>query len=258
MEKARDDFVKSYNEIKEEINKIYVAPTGLKGINGWEFSILRDRSVRLESEITDYITEDNSRIQDHIANMPVILDLSGFVGESLEKAPKEVKFQKEIQSKLTEVAGFLPELSAQAQQYFNKAKDLKAKAESVLDRVDNAVNFLGDIEKIQESKTEIEKAYITLYGMWKTKKSCTVKTDFADFYNMYIQSIEFSKNGDDKYKSDIRITLKQVTKAKKDETGKGEKKVDGQKAQTINMGEVPKNQSIEFKIGDKFIKWIKG
>jgi hypothetical protein len=201
----------------------------------------------MDSEITDYITESNAKVQDHISLNPIIIELSGFVGEVFEEAPKDIKYQKAVQSKLNEFAGFAPKLSTQAQEYFKKAKDLKAKAESVIDKVDNATNFLRDIENIDPSKTAIEKAYKILSAVWKTRLLVNVKTEFSTFARMAIQSLEFSKSNDEKYKSDIRITLKQITFAQKAKLIEGSGRVDGQKATMVNQGEVNENKSVGYK-----------
>jgi hypothetical protein len=216
-------------------------------MNGFEFSILENRSVRLNSDITDYTTEDNARIQDHIALHPIVISLGGFVGEVFEEKPKNLKYQQAVQSKLNELGGLAPQLSAQAQEYFNKAKDLKSKAEAVLDKVDNAINFLKDIETFSESEdnenAKIKNAYKVLFGLWKSKTEMTIKTDFADFSNMFIESVEFSKKGTEKYKSDISIILKQVKRAVNTKT-KAEKRTATQKAEMVNRGEVSANKSV--------------
>jgi hypothetical protein len=251
----KQSFFNSYDSLKTGITeKLYENNKLLvDGINGFTFSILNNRSVKLGGEITDYITENNAKVQDHISLNPIIAELSGFVGEVLEEAPKDIKYQKVAQSKLNEFGGFLPELSVKAQEYFNKAKDLKAKAESIIDRIDNAANFLRNLENIKPELTKIERAYIVLSEAWRNRMLMTVNTEFSVFTNMAIQSFEFSKNSDEKYKSDLRITLKQITIAKKIEK-KADGRTNGQKATTINQGEVAKNQSTAHSGKTEFLK----
>jgi hypothetical protein len=64
---------------------------------------------------------------------------------------------------------------------------------------------------------------------------------------MAIQSLEFSKNSDEKYKSDVKITLKQITFAKYrklESSGRSE----GQKSNVVNLGEVGENDGVAYKI----------
>jgi hypothetical protein len=248
----------SYNEIKEDIAKKYEGNRLLvDGISGFKFSILKNRSVKLGSEITDYITENNAKIQDHISLNPIILELSGFMGEIVEESPKDLKYQKLLQSKLNEFGGFLPELSVQAQEYFEKAKVLKAKAESILDVMDNVENFLGHLQELyrkrsdkgsgsdDEPKTEIRGAYGILSAAWRSRKLLTVQTEFEELTNMAIQSLEFSRNSDEKYKSDIKVIMKQITLTQVQQN-KGTERITGQKSSDVNQGEVCYNPTERF------------
>jgi hypothetical protein len=235
-------------KISEGLRSIYVAPPGLRGIAGWEFSLLNRRSLRLESEITDYVTENGGRVQDHISLSPVILELSGFVGESLERAPREIRYQREVESRLTRLADFLPELSVQAQASFNGLLEAKRNAEDLVQRLDNSLGFLGDLEDSLAGDSNIGKASRILMACWQQKIPLVVKTDFSDFENIHIQSLEFAQASDERYKSDITITLKQITTTSRQRTTLAATRLFSQKSTAVNYGEAGKNSSTLHKI----------
>jgi hypothetical protein len=231
------------------VKNIFLAPVGLHGIDGFEFSVLRDRSLTLDSEITDYPIENNSRVQDHISLMPIMLELSGFVGESVEHESRLGNNMGKIASRLTQISSFFPVLSEQAQEYFDEFLETKKKLSYYGEKISSGVGFLRDVLASLAGDTNIQKAYRVLSSCWYEKIPLVVKTDFADFENMFIKTIKFSTNSDEKYKSDIAVTLKQITSTSR-QTTTLEGRLVSQKAETINYGEAGKNSSVMVKIKD--------
>jgi hypothetical protein len=243
------DFLTRYNELKNSLARVFVAPPGLWGIDGWEFSILRDRSIELKSEISDYLLEDGSRVQDHISLDPITLNLSGFIGEVLEKAPRQLNYEPTVQSKLNEIAGFLPQLSVQGQQQLDRIRALRDRATRVISRVDRGIGFLASFPLDSEGSSIVQ-AFSKLRHCWQHRVPLTVRTEFCDLDNMYLQSVKFSQNGEEKYKADLTIVLKQITTVAHRTEDSGSR-VDSMKSKAVNLGNVGKDSSVAFKLYGK-------
>jgi hypothetical protein len=72
-------------------NSAVLRPKSAEGIGGFVFDIPDNESVQLQSDITDHYTESNSFLNDHIVRKPIILTLSGFVGELVYRSPAGVE-----------------------------------------------------------------------------------------------------------------------------------------------------------------------
>ena len=103
--------------INDLTTKYILKPLGAKGIAGFVFDIEREHRIELKSEITDHYIEDNSTIQDHISKAPVLITLTGYVGE-IYNAPQgkvndvesmaKTLFAEAVKEKLTDIAALLP------------------------------------------------------------------------------------------------------------------------------------------------------
>ena len=61
----------------ELVGKYVVSPVVNLGIGGLAFDIFEEHKVELQSDITDHYVEDNTAIQDQIANRPLKFTLRG-------------------------------------------------------------------------------------------------------------------------------------------------------------------------------------
>ncbi|GHU26619.1 hypothetical protein FACS1894152_1610 [Bacilli bacterium] len=246
---AKDTLLNTIDRVEdtifEESTESYVLSSGTVK---FEFSVLGERSINLSSEMTDYVVENNSKVQDEVSLSPIIIELSGFVGEVVEKVPRDIKYTGLIQSKLSMVAGFAPELSAQAQEQFNKLLDLKEKAGQLIDKIASAGNLVDSFFTASESA--IKTAYSKLCIFWKNKTDVFLRTSFADFSSMKIINVKFVENGSELLKSDISLTLKQKTTVKKVPANNMNRTM-GQKATTVNQGQMGKDESTL----NKWIGW---
>ena len=57
------------------------------------FDIITEHSLSLQSQITDNWLEDNTPVNDHIANSPTVISLSGLSGELVYESPTDAIFE---------------------------------------------------------------------------------------------------------------------------------------------------------------------
>ena len=93
------------------IGEAIVNPLTNTGIAGFKFHIAQTEQVRLENEITDFYTDINSPIQDHIVRKPLTITLSGLVGDYQYSINELKDFISKITPTLELVKQFLPQLS---------------------------------------------------------------------------------------------------------------------------------------------------
>jgi hypothetical protein len=195
-------------------------------------SLLKNAEISIENEITDYVLEKNAKVQDHISHAPIEISLNVMMYWYVDEAPKKITGQSFIENKLSAFSGFAPNLSIKAQEYYNKATDLKRKVEAAARKVDNGVNFFLNI-----LETSGNNPYLTAYKVLKNASdigmTLTVNSSFASIENMVIKSLRFS-NSNDIDNANITISLKQINLAKKSVALVGRLK--SQKAQMVNNG----------------------
>ncbi len=190
-----------------------IKPYTARGIGGFVFSISDDDRVELRAEVTDYVVEDNSTKQDHIALKPVQLTLRGFVGELeniVDNSPNGVVGV--LAQRLTAVSNYLPLFSPGALQAQSKA--LAAGQTSIIDSLDAYVkktqNLATSLGVTLPGQTKQEQAFSNLFSMWASRQVMTVETPWKYFDNMVITSVVAEQDGKTRQISDISVSLKQM------------------------------------------------
>lgn len=84
-QQLQDVFTKSIN-----IGEAVVSVLSNTGIAGFKFHVPQKEQVKMQSEVTDFYTDTNSAIQDHIALKPVTITLTGLVGEYFYSVNQEI------------------------------------------------------------------------------------------------------------------------------------------------------------------------
>ena len=192
-------------------NNVILRPKTLEGISGFIFDIPDTDSLDLSSDITDHYTESNSFINDHIVRKPIMITLTGFIGELVYRKQSGIAgAAQEISNRLTIVDGYLGELTPGALQTAQIAVQAAQRAISginqTIDRTRNIVNFFTG-EGPEE--TAQEKAYRVLKALWKSSEFVSVQTPWDYFDNMIVKGVSFRQNGDSKSITDISVTLKE-------------------------------------------------
>jgi hypothetical protein len=198
----------------DEKNKALVTPKNAKGIGGFVFDIPDRDEITLESDITDHYTEDNSFLNDHKVEKPIIIVLSGFVGELVYKPTEGELKAQEVTNKLSAVSGFLPEFTSGGTQLLNQAAQIVTGAitavNQVIGRTKNIVSVLGG--ETQEETLQ-QKAFNTLEALWRSQDLMTCLTPWRYFENMVIRRISFRQDGDTEEITDITVELKEIRTA---------------------------------------------
>lgn len=241
-----------FNDIKDAWDKIFITPDKADlGIDAtFEFHIKKSESIKLQSTISDYVSEGNENIQSNITLQPLEFTITGSIGENFIKAPRINKLSKAIQQRLNPLGVFNSNLTTQAQQYLNKLDNVVEKIDNVIDKIGGAFDYVNNFTKNVELNQN--KTFLMLMTLWKSKKLLTVKSDFYTADNMVIQSIDFSQGEDTRDKSECSITLKQMTfatiKTKKVSSAMAKKLNNTNKGKTEG-----KDSSILAKSGKQFL-----
>lgn len=199
------------------VNKYILKPKNMKGINGFVFDSATDDSIQMSADITDHYTESNLSINDHVAIHPIRIVMKGYVGELIYNTnPSGVLgLFSSIQNALTTVPAYLGKYTPKGLQDVQK---VLIKGTSFVNKVDNyiarAKNIVGLFGKANKTNNQ-QDAYATLKNLFLSRVMCSVETPFEYFDgNMIIESIAFRQGENDKYLTDIWVTLKEIRVAK--------------------------------------------
>lgn len=178
------------------------------------FDIIQEHSISLQSQITDNWLENNTVVNDHIANSPISINLRGLSGE-IVYTPSTVdgalsyitdttknKFGTNIVNKLSVIPALLPPVS-----------NVTQKAMNVISYIEASQNRYSKlIERFTSStirQEKLRKIYQNLSALRETKIALFVQTPFGSFDNMYIQSLTL-RQANQNYIADIELSLKQL------------------------------------------------
>jgi hypothetical protein len=191
-------------------------PKDAEGIGGFMFDIPEAESLTLSSDITDHYTENNSYLNDHIVRKPIIITLSGYVGELLYEGPQGFELlAQELTNRLETVEAFAgdftPGVVQKAQAVVSQVQNTISAINQQLDKVQNIVSILS---KNGQEETKQQKAYNTLRTLWEKQEPFSVVTPWDYLDSMVIQSISVSQNEETEQITDISVSLKQIRQAK--------------------------------------------
>lgn len=189
-----------------------VRPKSAKGISGFLFDIPERESIDLSSEITDHYTENNRYINDHEIKKPIVLMLSGLIGELVFNPPEGLEGTlSEINNRLGTVDAYLGDLTPG---FVQAAETVTVAAESAISKINQSIDRLQNVVDFFEGEgietTAQEKAYNSLYSLWQSSTLLTVQTPWDYFIDMRITNIGFAQDADTKEISNISVSLKQL------------------------------------------------
>lgn len=175
------------------------------------FDTRGEEEATFESDITDNWVEDNKTMQDHIGLRPMVISLTGYVGELTNKLPQQLEdLEKEdINTKLSAISPFLPELTTQAQYIMNRTEEvyqIYEKANQTMPRLEKAMQGT----RLPKEITNQQSVFNTFHQYWQERRLCTVYTPFGVFDSMAIQSLHARQEEETVYMSEFRVTFKQV------------------------------------------------
>lgn len=222
------------------------------------FDIIQEHSINLTSQITDNWMENNTVINDHIANQPLVINLRGLSGEVvytpsttkgiLNDLYNAVNSRSKNTGVRTEKLGVIAQLIPPVDNITQAAKNVVSYVEASYKRYEKIItDFLSPSLK----QTRLKNIYQKLSNAWEMKTAFIVETPYSTFDNMYIQSLVLRQDNQN-YITDVEISLKQVNYTDTLTTQADEAvlaKYNGfQRAQESNKGKVqgikPNNDSV--------------
>ena len=215
----------SFNTIAQELNNgissgrefadnqvnAILQPKTAEGIGGFLFDIPREENIELSSDVTDHFTENNSFINDHVVNQPIIVTLSGFQGELKFERPSGIAgAAQQLQNRLETVEAYAgertPGFVQQAQSVVGQAQNAIATIDQTIDRAQNLVGLLGNVG---DGLTRQQQAYGELNALRLAKTPVTLQTPWRYFDSMIITSISFVQPENSADISEISVSLKE-------------------------------------------------
>lgn len=201
------------------------------GIAGFKFHIPQTEAIKLENDITDHFTETNSTIQDHIAQKPITITLTGLVGDYFYSVNQIEDMLARIVPTLTLVKEFLPSVSAAtaflkskkintfnslkskiASKYSgNETEAFKLNASTSVAAADfSYMDLFALFQQLYKLKSAQTRAYIFFECLWKARGLVTVETTWKRFNNMAVQSISVRRDNNADI-TDFSATFKQIS-----------------------------------------------
>ena len=208
------------------------------------FDIKKEYKYNLSSDITDHYVEDNVAIQDHIGLRPIILEVTGSIGEItlsevIDKEKNSRKIAGEIGigetqnnakgnifnsvdsylGRMGSLTSFTPNIINQSLDIYNTAKFGYATVSKIinLDKQDKVKSGFDYTEDYNEETIKITKQfnYIDWFKIqWQNRASFTIVTPYGVLTDMYIMDLIASQPENTRYITNLSIKFKQIRKAK--------------------------------------------
>lgn len=193
-------------------NKFILKPVNAKGIGGFVFSYEGETTVQLQAEISDHYSEQNTFRNDHAAQKPAKIVLRGYIGElAVNPSNGILGALATLQGKLTQLPSLLGKYTPAV---VPKIAALTTNATNFVNRVDSTIgraqNLVGLFVNSQVAKTNQEKGYQQLYGMFSSNQVFTLTTPFSYFRSVMIESFTFTQDETTKQWSEVSVTVKEV------------------------------------------------
>lgn len=221
----------------------------LKTAVEYYFDVISEHSIEMINQITDNYVENNTAIQDHIAQNPLVISISGISGEKVFRYDPTVANQLLAEARLqaAKMGNSINFNNLQAESFWDLvglgsyAKDLNKLsaipvlyppvsnyvqvAKNAVELVDAAVSKYRNIydsifNKEKGSSTEVlgeniltetrlKEIYNNLAQLRANNIALVVSTPYGIFPDMYIQSVRL-RQGNELYVTDIEMSLKQL------------------------------------------------
>lgn len=189
-----------------------------------------EQTVKVKSDITDHWVEDNTAIQDQIAQRPVMITTHGFIGELNDIPPLAIGTIQEILNKLTVISSYTPQLTETALIAYDTAFQLYQTAQNAVNAAvstwgtvnsQNGENVIGsngfnqgvfdpETGQITGNQNKQQLAFQQFYGYWTNRYLFTVQTPWAIFTNMAIDELTAVQSEETRMITDFQVTFKQM------------------------------------------------
>ena len=206
------------------------------------FDLKKDYKLNLSSDITDHYVESNVAIQDHIGLRPIIIEVSGCIGEKrllggtlftkLMAQYENPRYEQQSEEgknifnsidsylgRMGSLTSFAPNIVNQSLNVYNTAKYVYATTNKVinLDKKDNSGKSGYDYteayteETIQDSEQFDKINWFKI--QWWNRASFSIVTPYGVFNNMYIVELNAVQPENTRYVTNLNIRFKQIRKA---------------------------------------------
>jgi len=209
------------SSITDVAKSISVAPQDFQGgIGGFLFSMRLEENLELESQITDYLIEENSSIEDNIALSPLRMTLSGVVAELVYSDIEADILSETLKNKLGVMDLISPSFSTKVTQYI---ADAKIEYQQLMNAYEKANNIMKDFSKVltdnfgegkEPSLNTQQKAFNFFYSVWRSRQLVTVETPWAIFGDCAIEGVSFKQGAQSTAKTELTVKLKVLNFAK--------------------------------------------
>lgn len=226
---------------------------GATGIAGFKFNVPKTEQVRFENEITDHYVESNYAIQDHIARKPVVITLSGLVGDYFYSVNEIEDLLALITPTITLVRELIPQITSVVQKqkinFSNEQRQKLIKQEDGSYKINvngkqneyefNTMDLFTLFQSLYKMKSAQTRAFLFFEAMWKSGARFSVETTWKRYDNMVVQSIT-PKRDNNADITEFTVVCKQIefVSSKVETIEEYKNRTQLQKAQATNKGAV--------------------
>lgn len=224
------------------------------------FDIKKEYKFNLSSDITDHYVEENIAIQDHVGLKPIILEVSGCIGEinlMETKIDRRKTSSQNINSpqdifnatdsyinRMGSLSSFAPNIVNQGLDMYNSAKFAYALANKVadIDKEDNSTKYGYDYtERYDEKTIQATKQFNWINWFrtqWWNRRAFSIVTPYGVLKNMYIMELSAAQPDNTRYVTNLNIKFKQIRKAVTGNTSMQQKtqQMETQENKTFDIG----------------------
>lgn len=204
------------------------------GIAGFRFNVPKMEQVKFSNEITDYYSDSNTVLNDHVAYKPVMITLSGLQGDHFYSVHEIKDMISAVGTTMKTISEFKPEqnpIESQLRSKWNNflkqnqtytlssannyatpiGLSLKDKAKNLFNefKTYNTIDLFQLFQTLYKFKSAQTRAYLFFEVMRMSDKPFTVETRWKSFNNMYIQDVTVI--GEDTADiTEFQVTFKQI------------------------------------------------
>lgn len=211
-----------------DIGTAVVSVLSSTGIAGFKFNCPQSEQVNMESDITDYYTDANSVMQDHIARRPVTITLTGLQGEYFYSVNQIEDMLAKVVPTLNLVKQFLPKLTTATKQIkfgsknltqnlqgaaayaasFDKELSFNDKFKTAWD-VLNGVDLFQLFQNLYKLKSAQTRAFMFFEALWRAGATFSVETTWKRYDNMLVQKLTPTRDNNSDI-TEFSVTFKQI------------------------------------------------
>jgi len=204
-------------DVTNSINATVIAPALNLGLAGLKFSIPKSHILHASSEITNHFLANGTPVQQHIANNPITITLTGEIHELtiLDLANSKTGILQNVTEKLTTIAALAPAISST---YSNARKAIAAgtvgnatNADIASNSVNASTNLYSLYKNMLSLSTNQGKTAQFILALRDGKVGLGIDTSrFGYFTDMYIDDFRFIGRDNTEQISDIEVILKKL------------------------------------------------